>query len=175
LPSKQGAAVQILTGLAPILFASKPLQRRCQSVRDLVRNFRRSSSALGNNPGTIRIPFYDLLRFSVPASPRKSLKLQIKVPVTAEVASSSLVVPAILSKRVVPITVKPRRVQKGAFLRPVCTLFRLLGPFHARDFRSLERSTLRRLHLRQRRRPALGLQLVQRALPARSPGCKHPA
>ena len=44
-------------------------------------------------------------------------------PVTAEVASSSLVVPAILSKRVVPISLKPSRLQKGAVLHPFCTRF----------------------------------------------------
>jgi hypothetical protein len=36
--------------------------------------------------------------------------------VTAEVASSSLVVPAILFKRVVPISLEPLRTQKGTFL-----------------------------------------------------------
>ena len=50
-----------------------------QSVRGLVRNFRRFGFGRGNNPGTIRVPFDDSLRFSVPASPRKSLKFQIKV------------------------------------------------------------------------------------------------
>ena len=51
--------------------------------------------------------------------------------VTAEVASSSLVVPAIHSKRVVPISLKPRRVQKGAILRPFCTPYCQLEPFSA--------------------------------------------
>jgi hypothetical protein len=49
--------------------------------------------------------------------------------VTAEVASSSLVVPAIHSKRVERISMKPTRVQKGAFLHPFCTPFRQLEPF----------------------------------------------
>src|SRR5260370_37296631 len=50
-------------------------------------------------------------------------------PVAAEVASWCLVVPAILSKRVAPISLKPRRVQKGAILHPFCTPFRQLEPF----------------------------------------------
>jgi hypothetical protein len=50
-------------------------------------------------------------------------------PVTAEVAGSSPVVPAIHSKRVVRISMKPTRVQKGAFLHPFCTSFRQLEPF----------------------------------------------
>jgi hypothetical protein len=49
--------------------------------------------------------------------------------VTAEVASSSLVVPAIRSKRVAPISLKPNRVQKGAFLHPFCAPFRQLDAF----------------------------------------------
>jgi hypothetical protein len=53
----------------------------------------------------------------------------IIVSVTAEVASSSLVVPAIHSKRVERISMKPTRVQKGAFLHPFCTPFRQLEPF----------------------------------------------
>jgi hypothetical protein len=52
-----------------------------------------------------------------------------KCTVTAEVASSSLVVPAILSKRVALISLQPTRVQKGAFLHPFCTPFRQLEPF----------------------------------------------
>ena len=51
------------------------------------------------------------------------------VAVTAEVASSSLVVPAILSKRVERISLQPTRVQKGAFLHPFCTSFRQLEAF----------------------------------------------
>ena len=54
--------------------------------------------------------------------PGKCLKFQIKVPVTAEVASSSLVVPAIHSKRVTPTSMKPTRVQKDTFLHPFCVL-----------------------------------------------------
>ena len=46
-----------------------------------------------------------------------------KVPVTAEVASSSLVVPAIHSKRVARISFKPLRAQKGRAARPFCALF----------------------------------------------------
>jgi hypothetical protein len=46
--------------------------------------------------------------------------------VTAEAAGSSPVVPAIHSKRVVAISLKPTRVQKGAFLHPFCTHFRQL-------------------------------------------------
>ena len=49
--------------------------------------------------------------------------------VTAEVASSSLVVPAIHFKRVERISMKPTRVQKGAFLHPFCTPFRQLELF----------------------------------------------
>ena len=43
--------------------------------------------------------------------------------VTAEVASSSLVVPAIHSKRVVALSLKPSRTQKGTFLCPFLCLF----------------------------------------------------
>src|SRR5258705_5669209 len=49
--------------------------------------------------------------------------------VTAEAAGSSPVVPAIHSKRVARISMKPTRVQKGAFLHPFCTPFRQLEPF----------------------------------------------
>jgi hypothetical protein len=42
--------------------------------------------------------------------------------VTAEVASSSLVVPAILSKRVRPLLSKPSRARKGRVSRPFCVL-----------------------------------------------------
>src|SRR6516225_3174460 len=49
--------------------------------------------------------------------------------VTAEVASSSLVVPAIHSKRVERISLQPSRVQTGAFLHPFCTPFRQLEAF----------------------------------------------
>jgi len=48
--------------------------------------------------------------------------------VTAEVASSSLVVLAILSERVALISLQPTRVQKGAFLQPFCTPFPQLEP-----------------------------------------------
>ena len=41
-----------------------------------------------------------------------------RCPVTAEVASSSLVVPAILSKALVLISAKPSRTQKGTFSCP---------------------------------------------------------
>src|SRR6266704_2963990 len=43
--------------------------------------------------------------------------------VTAEVASSSLVVPAIHSKKVERSSLQPTRVQKGAFLHPFCIPF----------------------------------------------------
>ena len=45
-----------------------------------------------------------------------------KSAVTAEVASSRLVVPAIHSKRVARISMKPTRVQKGAFLYPFSSI-----------------------------------------------------
>jgi len=45
------------------------------------------------------------------------------VPVTAEAASSSLVVPAIHSKELAPTTLKPLRTQKGRARRPCCVLF----------------------------------------------------
>ena len=44
------------------------------------------------------------------------------VAVTAEVASSSLVVPAIHSERVTQTSMKPTRVQKDTFLHPFCVL-----------------------------------------------------
>jgi hypothetical protein len=44
--------------------------------------------------------------------------------VTAEVASSSLVVPAIHPKAVRRISLKPSRAQKGHVSRPFCALFR---------------------------------------------------
>ncbi len=56
------------------------------------------------------------------------LILRLPAAVTAEVASSSLVVPAIHSKRVARISMKPTRVQKGAFLHPFCTPFPQLEP-----------------------------------------------
>ena len=48
--------------------------------------------------------------------------------VTAEVASSSLVVPAIHFKRVSRLSSQPTWVQKGAFLHPFCTSFSQLAP-----------------------------------------------
>jgi hypothetical protein len=61
------------------------------------------------------------------------------VSVTAEAAGSSPVVPAIHSTRVVLISPKRMRVQKGAVLHPVCTSFRRLERFlRVRPFR-LER------------------------------------
>ncbi|MCU1239313.1 MAG: hypothetical protein JWO71_39 [Candidatus Acidoferrum typicum] len=54
--------------------------------------------------------------------------------VTAEVASSSLVVPAIHSKRVERSSLQPTRVQKGTFLHPFCTPFRQLEPFSRARF-----------------------------------------
>ena len=62
-----------------------------------------------------------------------AVKLQLvtvkMLPVTAEAAGSSPVVPAIHSKRVGRISLKPTRVQKGAFLHPFCTPFRRLEAF----------------------------------------------
>jgi len=49
--------------------------------------------------------------------------------VTAEVASSSLVVPAIPFQALALISVKPSGVQKGAVLHPFCTPFRELETF----------------------------------------------
>ena len=48
----------------------------------------------------------------------------LAVPVTAEVASSSLVVPAIPFQWLASISIKPTRVQKDTFRCPFCTLFR---------------------------------------------------
>jgi hypothetical protein len=63
----------------PILFRQTALTSG-QSVRNLVRNFRRFGFGRRNNPGTIRFPFYYLSRFFfAPASSRKFLKFQIKV------------------------------------------------------------------------------------------------
>src|ERR1700674_108746 len=45
--------------------------------------------------------------------------------VTAEVASSSLVVPAIFFQALALISVKPSGVQKDTFWCPFCTLFRV--------------------------------------------------
>lgn len=78
LLSRQVAG-QILRVIASHFSLIEPVKRRCQSVRDLVRKFRRSSFEHGNNPGTIRVSFYIPMRISVPASPRKSLQFQIKV------------------------------------------------------------------------------------------------
>jgi hypothetical protein len=44
--------------------------------------------------------------------------MSLKVPVTAEAAGSSPVVPAIHSKRLVLVLVKPLRTQKGTFSCP---------------------------------------------------------
>src|SRR6266478_8864771 len=57
----------------------------------------------------------------------RSAKMGANLPharkaVTAEVASSSLVVPAILSKRVRRISLKPSRARKGHVSRPFCAL-----------------------------------------------------
>jgi len=75
----------------------------------------------------MRIPFYDLSQFFLPASLRKSLKFQIKASVMAEVASSSLIVPAILSNT-------PRKIVFVVFRcnakeRPVCRHFPLREAF----------------------------------------------
>ena len=43
--------------------------------------------------------------------------------------NTTIVVPAILSKRVALISLQPTRVQKDTFLHPFCTLFRQLEPF----------------------------------------------
>jgi hypothetical protein len=64
-----------------------------------------------------------------PPTPFDINRLHHVVAVTAEVASSSLVVPAILSKTVTRLSLKPTRVQKGAFLHPLCTLFLQLERF----------------------------------------------
>ena len=62
-----------------------------------------------------------------------AVKLQLvtseRCTVKAEIASSSLVVPAILFKRVRRISLQPTRVQKGAFLHSFCNLFRQLEAF----------------------------------------------
>ena len=46
----------------------------------------------------------------------------VKLPVTAEVASSSLVVPAILNKDFTLTSIKPARVQKDTNLHPFVSL-----------------------------------------------------
>src|SRR5216684_4772972 len=51
--------------------------------------------------------------------------------VTAEVASSSLVVPAISFQRLASIPLKPKRVQKCAILHPFSTSYCQLEPFSA--------------------------------------------
>ena len=71
---------------------------------DLV--FGTDAFARGNNPGTIRIPFYV---FSI-------------LSVTAEAAGSSPIVPAIHSRGFARISLKPTRAQKGAFLHPFSSL-----------------------------------------------------
>ena len=89
--------------------------------------------------------------------------------VTAEVASSSLVVPAIHSKRVAPISLKPRRVQKGAILHPFSSIRTV---FHELGFHRFDHSYASSF---QNRRRAQGPLLARHALLARLPACKHPA
>ena len=62
----------------------------------------------GRTPPTFDLPGY--------------LELVDRPAVTAEVASSSLVVPAIHSERVTQTSMKPTRVQKDTFLHPFCVL-----------------------------------------------------
>jgi hypothetical protein len=62
-----------------------------------------------------------------------SPEAKAKGAVTAEVASSSLVVPAIVSKRLRLISLKPTRVQKGTFRCPFLHPFRTAFLFAQRE------------------------------------------
>ena len=106
-----------------------------------------------------------------------AVKLQLvtaKMPVTAEVASSSLVVPAILSKRVERISLLPTRVQKGAILHPFCTPFRQLEALSGAPVHDMEGLTLvQRSPVLMKIRERVRLP-VQRASLVRSPACTRP-
>ena len=128
----------------------------------------------GYNKGTIRS---DMRSLVVPMSVRRHRLVSIDyiTAVTAEVASSSLVVPAIHSKRVERISMKPTRVQKGAFLHP------LLHPFSSiravvrcAAIQDLTAFTRVRSDSSQKRIPARALPPEPHVLRARSLACKHP-
>src|SRR5215469_941562 len=68
--------------------------------------------------------------FGSPRGLLSSCKTLQRCPVTAEVASSSLVVPAILFKELVFISAKPLRTQKGRAARPCRVPFALFPPCH---------------------------------------------
>ena len=92
--------------------------------------------------------------------PTKCLQFQIKVAVTAEVASSSLVVPAIHSKELVFISAKPLRTQKGRAARPCRVPFAL---FPLVTWRQLLTSLHLRIQERRKRRPTRVLRPVLHA------------
>ena len=91
-----------------------------------------NSPKSGYNKGTIRSD----IRYLVVSKDVRRHRLISTDSVTAEVASSSLVVPAIHSKRVVPSSTKPTGVQKDTFLHPFCTPFRQLESFSLRGCRT---------------------------------------
>src|SRR5215469_17893934 len=66
----------------------------------------------------------------LPTYPIHSVESSELPTVTAEVASSSLVVPAILFKELVFISAKPLRTQKGRAARPCRVPFALFPPCH---------------------------------------------
>src|SRR5260370_39545573 len=79
-----------------------------------------NSAKSGYNKGTIRSDIWYLV---VSKDVRRHRLISIDyITVTAEVASSSLVVPAILFKRVRRISLKPSRARKGHVSRPFCAL-----------------------------------------------------
>jgi hypothetical protein len=98
-----------------------------RNVKKVESSRRVGKARSGYNKGTIR---GDLRYLAVSKDVRRhrliSIDYIITLPVTAEVASSSLVVPAILSKALAMVLTKPSRTQKGTFQCP------FLCPFSVR-------------------------------------------
>src|SRR5215469_13127173 len=96
----------------------------------------------------------------LPTYPIHSVESSELPTVTAEVASSSLVVPAILFKELVFISAKPLRAQKGRAARP----YRVPLPcFPLVTWRQLLASLHLRIQERRKRRPTTVLRPVLHA------------
>ena len=104
--------------------------------------------------------------WTLPLPVASSQSLSLGVSVTAEVASSSLVVPAIHSKAVRRISFKPLRTQKGHVSRPFCALF------NEQNFPIRQRVAL---HPYRKKRPAISPPPALHASRALLPACKRPA
>ena len=105
------------------------MRRNRISFADGIRSSTVRESKSGDNKGTITGDKWYLVVSRDVRQHRLISTDYITTPVTAEAAGSSLVVPAIHSKRVERISLQPSRVQTGAFLHPFCTPFRQLEAF----------------------------------------------